>query len=377
MTQQPRAIDEDARVDHTTTSPLLVGVASLAIGLMIALRLLIPNGMDATVFLALGEDAPVQARYASERVGGVVTRDALGHDGKFFFIQANDPWFLDPERNAALLDRPVYRGGRMLYPMIAGGFGVFPPGWIVWSMLVTNLLAVGIGAALVASLAARWNASPWLGLAVPLNIGLIFEIGIDGAGVVAYVFCLGAVYSLVEGRSWLAALLLAAAALSREAMLAFAIGLILLSWVEERRIRWRLFAVPVAVLALWYAYLRWRLVGISGTGGGSEIFAAPFVGMLRSFPSWVQDPSDLILNGSLLFVAVVFTMKALRSRFPLVWGAIPFVLLSTVLSRYVWNEPFDLSRALTPVITAFPFVLLAQMDPRSPELTEPPMREPV
>lgn len=373
MSRPPKAVARDVR---RTASPLLVGFVGLGIGVAIALRLLVPNGMDPTVFLAFGEDAPIQTEYARERVGAVTTREDLGHDGKFFFIQANDPWFLEPEGNAAVLDRPTYRGERMLYPMIAGGFGIFPPGLIVWSMLVTNLLALAIGATLVARLAVQWNASAWLGLAVPLNVGLIFEIGMGGAGVVAYVFCLGALCALVDGRGWLAAFLFAAGALSREVMVAFALGVVVLCWLEERRIRWRLVITPLVAMALWYAYLRWRLVGISGTGGGGEIFAPPFMGMLRSFASWIRDPSDLILNVSMLFLIGVFTLRAFRSRLPIVWGAIPFVGLATVLSRYVWSEPFDLSRALAPVITAIPFLILI---PRGQPISEPmehPMREP-
>ena len=148
-------------------SSWVVGVAGLAIGVVIALRLLIPNGMDPTV---------------------------------------------------------VYRSQRMLFPLIAGGLGSFPPGVVVWSMLITNLLAMGIGALVAAELATRWGASAWLGLAVPLNIGLIFELDIGGAGIVAYTFALAALLALVATRVWFASLLFAAAALSREVMVAFAVG---------------------------------------------------------------------------------------------------------------------------------------------------------
>ena len=148
-------------------SSWVVGVAGLAIGVVIALRLLIPNGMDPTVFLALGDDSPVQTNYARRLLGDVRTRRDLGHDGRFFFAQANDPWLLRSDMNAAVLDRPVYRSQRMLFPLIAGGLGSFPPGVVVWSMLITNLLAMGIGALVAAELATRWGASAWLGARGP------------------------------------------------------------------------------------------------------------------------------------------------------------------------------------------------------------------
>jgi hypothetical protein len=337
----------------------IVGFVGLLIVATFALRILIPAGMDPTVFLAFGEEAPVQTAYARRLLGDVATREGnLGHDGKFFFAQANDPWYLEPERNATVLDRPIYRGQRMLYPMIAGGFGLFPPGVVAWSMLVTNLLAIAAGAWLAARLAASWGASPWLGLAVPLNVGLIFEIFIGGAGVHAYVLCLGALYALVADRPWLAAVLFAAAALSREVMIAFAAGVFILRWLDGRRFLWRIVIVPVLAMMIWYAYLRSRLAGVTGEGGGLEIFAAPFVGMWQAFRSWATNTDDLVISVAMLAIVITFTILALRSRLPIAWGALPFVALATTLSVYVWREPFDLSRALVPVFTAAPFLLV-------------------
>ena len=89
----------------------------------------------------------------------------------------------------------------MLFPMIAGGFGFLPPGAIVWSMLMTNVAAMVVGTILAAKLAEAWGAyrsgSGWM---FPLNIGLLFELEIGGAGILAYACCLGALYALVTGR---------------------------------------------------------------------------------------------------------------------------------------------------------------------------------
>ncbi|HEX5671871.1 MAG TPA: hypothetical protein VFY46_04020, partial [Acidimicrobiia bacterium] len=145
-----------------------VTASGLAIGLIYILRVLIPAEGNPSIFLALGEESPRQTAYAQSRLGSVVVRDAFGHDGKFFFVQANDPFHLEPDANAAFLDRPVYRGQRMLYPALAGGLGLFPPGLVVWSMLGVNLAALVAATAVAGKLAAGWGASPWLGLAVPL-----------------------------------------------------------------------------------------------------------------------------------------------------------------------------------------------------------------
>ena len=338
--------------------PWLVGVVGFAIGTVIALRVLIPNAMDPTIFIALGEDAPVQTEYAVRLLGEVTTRHDLGHDGKYFFAQANDPWYLDPEQHAAVLDRPAYRGQRMLFPLIAGGFGFFPPSVVVWSMLITNLLAMALGAFLAAKLATSWGASTWLGLWVPLNIGLLFELDIGGAGILAYACCLGALYALVDERSWLASLLFAAAALSREVMIVFAVGVFVLWWHDRRELPWRFVITPLVAMTVWYVYLHVRLASLPGAGGGTENFAPPFVGLFEAFGWWFRDPASLFYELPLIAVIIAFVPFALRNHLSIGWGALPFVALATILSVNVVREPFDLSRALAPVFTAIPFLIV-------------------
>jgi hypothetical protein len=343
----------------------VVGLVGFAVSVAIVLPALLRGGSDPTIFLALGDEKPIQTAYARRLLGDVTTRPNFGHDGKFFFVQANDPWYREPEHHASVLDRPIYRGQRMLYPMIAGGFGLFPPGVVVWSMLVTNLVAMAIGTLLGAMLAARSGASTWLGLAVPLNLGLIFEIDIGGGGVVAYVFCLGAVYALATERDWVAAFLLGAGALTREVMVGFALGLLVLFWLDERRLRWRLVITPLVAMAVWHLYLQIRLAGWHGVGEAPRIFSVPFLGMVEATESWARDPFRLILVVAILAAIARFVPLALRSRSPLAWGALPFAALTIVLSVEVWREPFDLSRAVAPALTALPFLVLVSGRPHA------------
>ena len=278
-----------------------VGIIGLAIGAVIVLRVLIPISMDPTVFIGFGDQAPVQTAYARQLLGDVETRPNLGHDGKYFFAQANDPWYLQPEQHAAVLDRPIYRGQRMLYPMIAGGFGLFPPRVVIWSLLVTNLLALGIGSMLAARLASLWNGPTWLGLAVPVNLGLLYEIVIDGSGVVAYACCLGALYALATDRTTVASLLFAAAALSREVMVVFAVGVFVL-YLYQQRALWRIVLVPLVAMAIWYVYLRSRLTGVPGVGGGLQIFSPPFAGLWQACSRGPGSRADLAISLAILVI---------------------------------------------------------------------------
>ena len=356
--------------------PWLVGLVSLAFSTALALRVLFPNAMDPTVFVAFGDQSPIQTPYGQRVLGHVTTRHGGGHDGQSFFIQANDPWYLEPEEHAALLDRPLYRAQRMLFPMIAGGFGLFAPWTVVWAMLVTNLLALAFGGFLAAKLSMEWGGPAWLGLWVPLNVGLLFELDIGGSGILAFVCCLAALYALVRERVWLSATLFAAAALSRETMVAFAAGVFALWWLDRRRALWPIVLMPLGAMAVWDAYIWFRLRGVHGVGGGTGNFGLPLVGVAQAARSWADEPLDLLL--SVVFIAAVaaFVPLALRGRLPIAWGALPFVALAIVLSVNVWREPFNSARAIAPIFTALPFAILIAREPSRRSLPADRAREP-
>jgi hypothetical protein len=242
-------------------------------------------------------------------------------------------------------------------------------------MLLTNLLALGIGAALAAGVAVRLGRSAWLGLAVPLNLGLLYEIWIGGAGVVAYMFCLGAIYALAFERTWAASICFAAAALTRESMLAFAVGVFLLLWLDQRRSLWRLVVTPLLAMSIWDTYLQFRLVGVTGLGASWAILAPPFNGILGAFREWSDNPSNLLASVAILAVVIPFIPLALRSRIAIAWGALPFVALSVVLSVQVWRVPSDLARALVPVFTAAPFLLAVPRRDNAPRVVSHAIKE--
>jgi hypothetical protein len=342
---------------HSNVPAWLVGLAGLVIGVALALRLLIPFGMDPSIFVSFGDESPAHTAYMERHLGQVTTRPDFWPDGKFFFVQANDPLYLEPHQHAVLLDLPIYRGQRMLYPMLAGVFGLLPPRAIVWSLLFTNILGMALGAWLGAKLALLWHGPAWLGLLVPLNIGLLFEFEIGGAGILAYTCCLAALFALEKQRTGVASFFFAAGALSKEAMVAFALGVLLLMWGEHRTFLWRIVVVPVTAISVWHLYLRLRLDGLHAQGPLGA-FAAPFVGIFDAFRVWITQPAHLLVNLTILAIILMFVPLALRSRLPIVWGALPFVGLATILSAAVWWETFDLTRALVPVFTAIPFVVV-------------------
>ncbi|CAN5849688.1 hypothetical protein BH23ACT4_BH23ACT4_01210 [soil metagenome] len=330
-----------------------VGVVALLIASLFAVLVLSRMSWDVTVFTAFGEESTEVNDYAEERIGQVFLRASQGHDGKFFFIQANDPWVLEPELNAAFLDRPLYRSQRMLYPVLAGGGGLFTPEMIVWALIVVNILAMGVGSWAVAGLATTLGGSQWWGLSFVLNLGLISEMNIDGAGVLAAAAAFAAILAFYRNRTSWGFSLLVVAVLAREAMLLVAAGVGIWMWMHRRNKHALMsFAIPVTAVGAWAIYLRTR-IGWETEGSEIQEIGIPFVGFVRSISEWLGDPFDFLVAGAVLLILVVFARRAIASRELLGYAFVGFAALGIVFTKQVWQSYFDITRAIAPAVTAF------------------------
>ncbi|MGC2240470.1 MAG: hypothetical protein WA726_06495 [Acidimicrobiia bacterium] len=334
---------------------VLLGLIAIVFSGLLVARNLAAAEWDPTLYTAFGEKATPTRVYAEAKLGEVFLRPEQGHDGKFFFVQANDPLLIHPDENAQVLDRPLYRSQRMLYPLLAGGGGLFSPEVIVWSLIVVNMLALAVGTIATSFVATSMRLSPWWGLAFTFNVGLISEMNIDGAGVVAAAAAFGAVAVLQRGRYSWGVTLLALSALSREPMLIAAAGSAWWFWRyrTNKKVALYLFLVPSALVGLWAIYLRMRIGAADLVNPNSpDSLALPFVGLAKAFSSWMGDPMDLLVGCTMVVVLAVFARRALIDRKLVGWAFLGFVPLSVVLSEAVWHSFFDITRAIAPVLTA-------------------------
>lgn len=339
-----------------------VALVSFALISLVAVNTLWDVDWDPTVFVAFGEEAELTRAYGEERLGTVFLRPQQGHDGKFFFVQANDPWVLHPAVNAAVLDRPLYRSQRMLFPVIASGVGLLNPQFIPWGMLITNVLAIVAGTWATSMVAVHMGVSRWAGLAFALNLGFVNEFLISGGGVVAGAAAFAGLAFLMKGRNGWAVLMLTCAVLAREAMVIAAVGSAWWMWVDSRPGRIaavKMLAIPISTAGLWALYLRARIGWETGVTQVQEL-GLPFVGFFEAAQKWIQeDPFGLVVGLVLLAVMALFTIRVLRSRYLVGWALLGFVLLGTLFTKQVWAAYFDISRAIAPVITAYVLILLA------------------
>jgi len=330
---------------------------ALMIGVLMTTRLLADSDWDPTVFAAFGEDWTALIEYVEEQLNGeVLTRPGPGHDGQYYFVQATDPWMLNPEVNPGLLDRPAYRGQRMAYPVIASGLGLLPPKAVIWALPVVNAIMLGLGSWAVASIARRHGGSPWIGLAFALSPGLHAEIRIGGAGVVAFALaCVGA-WALEENRALVAASAFAVSALAREVMVAFIAFVVLFMLLRERRtkVKPQVIALPAAAAVVgWAAYVRLRIDFPADPEQGREATLVPFSGAVEALTSGRAEFIDYLVIAAALGLILLVPFQALRTNVHLTRGAVGFAALGPFLSIFVWQKSFDISRALAPLFTVF------------------------
>lgn len=357
-------------------SPVRVGLVTMALGVIFAVGHMAGNDMNPTVFVAIGEESGEIRDYAEELLGEVALTSDLGHDGRFFFVQANDPWLLEPDDNASIMDRPVYRAQRMAYPVLASLGGILPPTGVVWGMMVANIIAMSAGALVCGLLAVRFGGSAWWGLAFPFNIGLISEFSIGGAGIIAAAAGFAAVLFLLEEKGLGSSLLFAISCLAREVMLIAVAGAVIwLLVAKQPRLAARIAVWPVIVVVAWGVYI--RLVLPSGGAVAEGNIGLPFAGFVDNFSNWRADPFELLVGLIVVVVLVFYSYRALRMPSLTAWTFLPFAVLAFTLAEPVWDGYFNITRAVAPILTAYFLIAFAQSVEKQRRLTEEsPLRRP-
>jgi hypothetical protein len=335
--------------------PIVVGLISIAVGLYVSMPLLEGNDWNPSVLIKFPEARADQLAYGNEMLGEVVPAGGDGHDGKYYFMQAMDPFYSQPDDHAFLLDRPSYRAQRMLYPTVAGGFGLLSPEATAWSLWGVNMIALAIGGWLTARLAIELGLSAWFGLAFVFNPGILVSSLIDTSEVFAMVFFMASALALTRHRYLAGAAFLSLAALSRETMILAAIGAIAYIWKTERKVPLVL-GLPFITSAVWWLYLRTQIGYLDSGVQDVAAVGLPFRGFYDAVQLWMSRPDrsvDMLFGVILLVISLLIVKHAWRRPSLLGYMTAGFALVAISMVGDVWKFYFDASRALAPVITAY------------------------
>ena len=345
------------------TRPIL-SLAVILVAVIYSIIILSLHNGDPMAFVLLGTRFTTGDPFGTE-----------GYDGQFMYQIA-----LRPTQAMAYLDVPAYRYQRILYPLLARWLALGQPTLIPWTLLLINLVSLGVGTWLAGQLLARTGANPWFALPVGLFAGQLLSLRVDLPEPLALALALGGMWlmertqqvstsaetvdrsrvthwpGLVAGGA-----LFALSALTRETMLLTTAGYGLYLWIERG---WRpafLFGVMAAgPFVLWQGVL-WLWLGQPGVGSGgagaTSFELIPFGGLLRTFEAGWQAFA--------LFALIMVPLAVLPSLWGL-WASacdiysrqwhprtsallanalvIPFLPFST------FREPLAMLRFLSPLV---------------------------
>jgi len=226
----------------------------------------------------IGDALPLSPLLAQEKL--LIFVDKRGNDGQQFLALATDPFQIHPLSSLGV-DNPIYRGKRLLYPLLAFIAGLGHPRLITWTLGLINVTCISASAWLVAQWALMEQRNPRWGLAVLALPGYWVTLTLTTADLLATTLLLSAAVAWRRGRLGTFAGALSAALLTRETAL--------LAWVStgltalwERRWFFLLpFAfVPVPLLAL-TAWLKARFAATTDALLATLHFGPPGLGILQ------------------------------------------------------------------------------------------------
>jgi hypothetical protein len=221
----------------------IAAIAALVALVVWALLVFGKFGGNPTGLARIGERFPANPHLPPEQL--LVLPDKRGNDGQQFLVLATDPLQWDPA-TAQAVDNPIYRGKRLLYPLLAWITGLGQPQLIVWTLGLLNVGCIASAAGLVAQWAQLEQRNPRWGLAVLALPGYWITLTLSTADLLATTLLLAAAVAWRQRRLGLMAGTLSAALLTREtALLAWAATGLTTFW--ERRWRWLL---PLALVPL-------------------------------------------------------------------------------------------------------------------------------
>ena len=143
--------------------------------------------------LQVGEASDLRPLIELE-LGSVPLTPGRGHDGQVSYAIGLD---LIGSEIPDLLDHGAYRYRRILYPLIASGFGLLVGKALLFGMIAVTIVSAGIAAGAAAATFVAGGRSEWLTLVVVLNPGVWLSIRLLTPDMLALALMLVALLVLV------------------------------------------------------------------------------------------------------------------------------------------------------------------------------------
>ncbi len=313
-----------------------------AVGSVVAAMLIVsqaaavsgPEGL-----LQVGESSSLRP-LIEEQLGLVPLAPGAGHDGQIYYAIGLD---LNGDQVGPLLDHASYRYRRILFPLLASGFGLLEGHALLYGMIALTVAATGLAAGCVGAAAVRTGSPEWLALSVVLNPGVWLSVRLLTSDTPALaLMCVG--LALLAARRSKAEIPFALSVLAKDVYLVTPAGLAL---SRDRR-RWALLALPLLVLLAWMTWLNMAM----GQGfAARDNFTLPFVGLVNASSNWptLSGQDWFYLLFALISVAAGIAFALIRRGW-LMWPILGWSGLALISSNWVWDIGNNAARVFAPLM---------------------------
>lgn len=327
------------RVPVAATCALITLITAL-IPVIGALR---AQGGDPSGLVRMAAEEPLAALATQADTDFRFVDQGAHYDGVYFYAIALDP-FARGEAHQ-LIDNSAYRYGHAGYGWLARIVSLGRPSAVPTALLLLGLAGLCLAAAGLAMLSKTLGLTPWLGLAVPFNPGLLYSLTALTSETVAAAFLVFGLLFWIRGRYSAAAPILIALCFIKEPWNVVPVGLGLweiVMWLQQKRSaetlrRLAILAAGPILFGAWFLYLK-STFGQWPTEGTEGFFSFPLAGWFESIweasrfatadflTSQIGAASAPMLaaTGAALLLGLI---KASRPTTPV---EIPFVLMTLV-----------------------------------------------
>lgn len=380
----------DLQPARTDLSPSQISwicaAVALAISVVTILAAMSAAGNKTSGLVRLPREEPLGVHVADLHDDWHFVEAGTRYDGLYYYTIATDPFARGVEHS--LVDAPAYRYGHVAHGWMAGVLSLGSEGALPFALIVLGIVGMVVAAYAGSRLAILLGLTPWLGLAVVVNPGLIYALTVDTPETTGVAVMALALIAWFKGRVWMAAALLVLLCLIKEAFVFVPLGLGVWELAEasrrsrdkelDRELTFRIGVLALGPLSLlaWFVYLHSTL-GVWPFMEGPANLAAPIVGWaetLRLAAQQAQGPEFQVGSAGLpILIAVAGALiagicKASKMRSPID----PIFMMSAglifCLSWLALLYPKDLIRNISALVFLAPY-LWARSPIMRPEAT--------
>ena len=387
MKSRGQAIVLDDRLKAVGCAVAAAFAAVLVVG-----SILVANESQVSVLVRMAGTDPLATLARQIEPDFALVPPSVHYDGVYYYAIALDPFATEDAHE--LIDLAAHRYGHPAYGWFAALASLGQERWIPEVLLMLSLVGLTVGAYMTSRIASRFEmGSPWAGLLVALNPGLLFAVGADLSEALSTGVLALALWFWFTSKRTIAYPLLVLLCFFKFQLVLVPVGLGL--WELARGIRatpwrvpWRslfgLAAGPI-LFGLWQIYVHSRL-GEWPTSLGPELLSVPPLGFfstmgLLGHVSQLYSGDAQVVAAMLPILVAVFVLfviglvRALRLRNAIdcifVFQALMFLALND------WNVyfPKELIRVMAIPAILLVFVLMpddkARRFGRFPAVTAP------